>query len=153
MMLFTLLNPSEIFLVSRIFVEMDITLKIWIMVVMNTFSLLQLFLEKKHVLEKLTSYSCRLYQTIIKPIESYAVMSQKFYDLKFFMIWHERLGHSRLSMMCRIINNSFERPLKNQKILMPNNYNCVVCSQGKLITRPSFTKAESKSPAFPEQHI
>ena len=30
---------------------------------------------KKHVLEKLTSYSCRLYQTIIKPIESYAVMS------------------------------------------------------------------------------
>ena len=30
---------------------------------------------------------------------------------------------------------------------MPNNYNCVACSQGKLITRPSFTKVEYESPA------
>ena len=26
---------------------------------------------------------------------------------------HRRLGHLELSMMCRIINNSFEHPLKN----------------------------------------
>ena len=36
----------------------------------------------KHILEKLPPYSCGLYQTIIRPIESYAVMNQKFYNLK-----------------------------------------------------------------------
>ena len=46
MMLFIQLNLSKIFLVSRIFVEMDITLKLWMMIVMNTFSLLQLFMGK-----------------------------------------------------------------------------------------------------------
>ena len=61
---------------------------------------------KKHILKKLHSYSCGLYQTIIRPIESYAVMNQKFYDLKTFMIWHERLGHPGLSLIRRIINNS-----------------------------------------------
>ena len=106
---------------------------------------------KKHVLEKLTSYSCRLYQTIIKLIESYAVMSQKFCDLKFFMIWHEHLGHPELSMMHRIINNSFRHPLKNQKILMTNYYNYVACSQDKLIIKPSFTKVEYESPTFLER--
>ena len=40
----------------------------------------------KHILEKLPSYSCGLYQTIIKPMESHVVMNQKFYDLKTFMI-------------------------------------------------------------------
>nr|CAN64376.1 hypothetical protein VITISV_004557 [Vitis vinifera] len=85
-------------------------------------------LGKKHILEKLISYSYGLYRTITRLIESYAVMNQKFCDLKTFMIWHERLGHPGLSMMCRIINSSFGHPLKNQKILMPNDYNCVVCS-------------------------
>ena len=66
------------------------------------------------------------------------------------MIWHEGHSHSRLSMMCRIINNYFGHPLKNYKILRPNNYICVVCSQGKLITRPPFTKVESESSAFLE---
>ena len=40
----------------------------------------------KHILEKLPSYCCGLYQTIIKPMESYVVMNQKFYDLKTFII-------------------------------------------------------------------
>ena len=100
---------------------------------------------------KCSSYSCGLYQTIIRPIESYVVMNQKFCDLKTFMIWHESLGHPRLSMMRRIINNSFRHPLKNQKILMPNYYNSVACSQGKLIIRPSFTKVEYESPTFSER--
>ncbi|KAL6335659.1 hypothetical protein AAG906_032841 [Vitis piasezkii] len=47
--------------------------------------------------------------------------------------------------------NSFEHPLKNQKILMPNYYNYVACSQGKLIIRPSFTKVEYESPTFLER--
>ena len=41
---------------------------------------------EKHILEKLPSYSCGLYQTIIRPMKSYVVMNQKFCDLKFFMI-------------------------------------------------------------------
>ena len=41
---------------------------------------------KKHILEKLPSYSCGLYQTIIRPMKSYVVMNPKFCDLKFFMI-------------------------------------------------------------------
>ncbi|KAL6327585.1 hypothetical protein AAG906_021876 [Vitis piasezkii] len=53
-------------------------------------------------------------------------------------------------MMCRIINNSLGHPLKNRKILMPNDYNCVACSQGKLIIKPSFTKVEYESPTFLE---
>ena len=76
--------------------------------------------------------------------------NQKFYDLKTFMIWHERLDHLGLSMMHCIINNSFGHPLKNQKILMPNDYNCVACSQGKLIIKPSFDQVEYESPAFLE---
>ena len=51
-------------------------------------------------------------------------------------------------MMCCIINNFFGHPLKNQKILMLNDYNYVVCLQGKLIIRPSFTKFEYESPTF-----
>ena len=67
------------------------------------------------------------------------------------MIWHEHLGHPRLSMMRRIINNSLGHPLNNQKILMPNDYNCVACSQGKLIIKPSFDQVEYESPAFLER--
>ena len=46
MMLFIMLILAKIFLVSRIIAEMDIILKLRIMVVMNIFSLLWLFLEK-----------------------------------------------------------------------------------------------------------
>ena len=70
-------------------------------------------LEKKNVLEKLSSYSWGLYQTIIKPIKSYVVMNQKLCDLKTFMIWHECLGHPGLSMMYCIINNFLRHSFKN----------------------------------------
>ena len=108
--------------------------------------------RKKNILEKLSFYSCGLYQAISRPIKSYVVMNQKFCDPKTFIIWHECLGHLGFSMMCCIINNSFGHPFKNHKILMSTDYNCVVCSQGKLIIRPSFTKVLSKSPTFLE-HI
>ena len=54
-------------------------------------------------------------------------------------------------MMRRVINNFLGHPLKNQKILMPNDCNCVACSQGKLIVKPSFTKVEYESPTFLER--
>ena len=92
-----------------------------------------------------------MYHATIKPIESYVVVNQKFNDLKVFVIWHDRLGHLGSSMMHRIIEHSHGHPLKNQKILSPNEYSCVVCSQGKLIVRSSFTKVISESPVFLER--
>ena len=41
-------------------------------------------------------------------------------------------------------------PLKNQKILLPNEFSYDPCSQGKLIVRPSLNKIMSKSPVFLE---
>ena len=48
---------------------------------------------KKIVAEKLLAFYSGLYHTIIKPIESYAVMNQKFNDQKIFTLWHNKLGH------------------------------------------------------------
>ena len=53
--------------------------------------------------------------------------------------------------MRRIIEYSQVHPLKNQKILLPNEYSCVACSQGKLIVRPSLTKVIHESPVFLER--
>ena len=49
--------------------------------------------RKNIVAEKIPVFSYGLYHTTIKPIESYAVMNQKFNDLKIFTLWHNRLGH------------------------------------------------------------
>ena len=103
---------------------------------------------KKLVVETLLAFSTRLYHTTIKPIESYVVVNQKFNDPKTFVLWHDRLGHPRSSMMRRIIENSQGRELKNQKILLSHEYPCVACSQGKLIVRSSHTKVKFQSPIF-----
>ena len=54
-------------------------------------------------------------------------------------------------MMRRIIENSCRHPLKNQKILLSNEFFCAACSQGKLIIRPSPLKVVVESPAFLER--
>ena len=48
--------------------------------------------------------------------------------------------------MCCIICNSNGDFLKNQKILMLNDYNCVINLQEKLIIRPSVTNVVFISP-------
>ena len=106
---------------------------------------------KKLVMEKLSSFSCRLYHTIIKSIESYVVMNHKFNNPKTFILWHDRLGHPKSSMMRRIIEHSHRHPLKDQKVLLPNEYPCAACSQGKLIVKTSFNKVTSESPVFLER--
>ena len=106
---------------------------------------------KKIVAKKLSAFSSRLYHTTIKPIESYTVMNQKFDDSKIFTLWHNRLGHPGSSMMRRIIEQSHGHPIKNQKILLPNEFSCDPCSQGKLIVKPSFKKIMSESPVFLER--
>ena len=54
-------------------------------------------------------------------------------------------------MIRRIIEHSNGHPLKNQKILLPNELSCEACSQGKLIVRPSINKIMSESPVFLER--
>ncbi|KAF7137709.1 hypothetical protein RHSIM_Rhsim07G0041900 [Rhododendron simsii] len=103
---------------------------------------------QKLVLETLSAFSSGLYYTTIRTIQSYAVMHQKCTNPKLFMLWHDRLGHPGSIMMRRIVENSHGHPLKNQKILLPSNYPCTACSQGKLITRPSLSKVIVESPSF-----
>ena len=100
-------------------------------------------------MEKLPTFSSKLCHTTIQPIELYVIVNQKFNDPKFFVLWHDRLGHLGSSMMRRIIEHSHGHPLKNQKILLPNEYSCAACSRGKV--RPSFTKVIYESPVFLER--
>ena len=100
---------------------------------------------KKLIMQKLLAFSFGLYHTNINPIESYIVVNQKFNDPKIFVLWHDRLDHPRSSMMQRTIEHSHGNSLKNQKILLLNEYPCVSYSQGKLIVRPSFSKVVSRS--------
>ena len=89
-------------------------------------------------MERLRALSSRLYYTLIRGVEVYAVMNQKFSDPKIFMLWHDRLGHPGSTMIRRIIENSHGHPLKNQKILLSHENLCTACSQGKLIIKPSY---------------
>jgi hypothetical protein len=106
--------------------------------------------DQKLILEKLSAFSYGLYYTTIRTIESYVVMHQKCSNPKMFMLWHDRLGHPGTIMMRRIIENSHGHPLKNQnqKILLPSDYSCTACSQGKLVIKPSHSKVIIESPSF-----
>ena len=55
--------------------------------------------DQKLIMEKLSAFPFGLYHTTIKPIESYVVVNQKFNDPKVFVLWHDKLGHPRSSMM------------------------------------------------------
>ena len=96
---------------------------------------------KKLVMKKLSSFSSRLHHTNIKSIKSYVVLNQKFNDTKTFILRHDKMSHLGSPMIRIIIEHSHEHPLKNQKILFPNENPCAVCSQGKLIVIPSLAKS------------
>ena len=108
--------------------------------------------SQKLVVEKLPAFFfSELYYTTIITIELNMVMSHKLSHPNIFMLWHDRLGHPRSTMMRRIIENFHGHPLKNQKILLYSDYLCTACSQGKLIVRPSHTKFLVESPTFLER--
>ena len=120
-------------------------------VIQNVFTLSLLFMARNLLWKKLSAFSFGLYHTTIKPIESHVVVNLKFNNPKIFILWHDKLGHLGSSMMLRIIEHSHGHPLKNQKIILSNEYSCVACSQGKLIIRPSFDKVTFESPVFLER--
>ena len=51
-------------------------------------------------------------------------------------------------MIRRMMKYSHGHPLKNHKILLPSDYPCSTCSQGKLIIKPFFSKIAIESPSF-----
>jgi hypothetical protein len=103
---------------------------------------------QKLILEKLSAFSSGLYYITIRTIELHVVINKKYSNPKMFMLWHDRLTHLGTIMMCQIIENSHQHPLKNQKILLPSDYPCAACSQGKLIIKPSLSKVIVESPSF-----
>ena len=78
----------------------------------ESFYITSIISRKNIIAEKFSAFSSRLYHTTIKPIESYAVMNQKFNDPKIFTLWHNRLGYPGSSMMRRIIEQLHGHPLK-----------------------------------------
>ena len=83
---------------------------------------------QKQIFENLISSSYGLYQTTIRPLESHAVMNHKFNDLKAFLLWHERLGHSGLSMMRLIVQNSNGQPLTSRNFFKSHDFCCTAFS-------------------------
>lgn len=69
-------------------------------------------------------------------------------DLILCTIWHDRLGHPGQTMFKRIIDNSCGHTLEKRCLVLPRDYLCIPCSQGKLITRPSFLKVKDGSLTF-----
>ena len=110
-----------------------------------------LITRQKQILEQLIFSSYGLFQTTIRPLESHVVINKKFNDPKTFLLWHERLGHPRLSMMRRIVQNPNGHPLTSRQILKSHNFSYIVCSQGKLIIKPSFIKIAFESSTFLER--
>ena len=102
----------------------------------------------KTIHEKLEASSMGLYYVMIKAVETYSTISWRLVNLDQFGLWHDRLGHPGASMMRRIIQNTKGHPLKDTKVLLSKDYNCEVCSQGKLIIKPSITKVDLESPLF-----
>jgi len=97
---------------------------------------------------KITCFSSEIYYTIMKSIETNVVIHQKCFDLKIFMLWHDRCGYLGSIMMQWIVENSHGHPLKNLKILLPSENPCIACSQGKFITKSSSWKVIIESPYF-----
>ena len=100
------------------------------------------------MLERLPAFCSSLYYTNISSIEAHAIVNQQLTNHGEFIIWHNRLGHPGSIMMRRIIENSSEHSLINEKILQTNKFSCAACSQVKLIIRPSLAKIGIESLYF-----
>ena len=51
-------------------------------------------------------------------------------------------------MLKKIVDNLNGHTLANQYLILSIGHLCIPCSQGKLITKPSFLKTASESPSF-----
>ena len=68
-----------------------------------------------------------------------------------FIIWHDRLGNPEFNIMRKSIENSRGCTLNCPNILQSKEFSCAVCSQEKLLIKPSTVKVGIESPAFLER--
>ena len=89
-----------------------------------------------------------LYITKIRRVESHLnehIKNTKDIELK---LWHDRLGHPRSIMMRRIISQSHGHNLEIPRISKNGGLPYHVCSEEKLLIKPSKIKVDSETPYF-----
>jgi hypothetical protein len=95
--------------------------------------------DSHDILKRMHSLPSGLYYTYIKlvPHVAYKVIFQ---NIDAFTIWHERIGHPGVGMMCKIIDNSSDHNLNSVKFPKSSDFICTTCVTEKLILRPSPIK-------------
>jgi hypothetical protein len=73
-----------------------------------------------------------------------------FHNVDIFLTWHSCLGHPRIELMRKIIENFTGHDLKDAKISKSNDFVCTSCAMGKLILRPSLLKIHAETLRFLE---
>jgi hypothetical protein len=101
------------------------------------------------VLEKIPSTPSGLYYIYIKHIP-HAAYKVIFQNIDTFMTWHSHLGHPRVGMMRKIIENCTGHDLKDAKFPKSNDFMCTSCAMGKLLLWPSLLKIHAEPLRFLE---
>jgi hypothetical protein len=107
--------------------------------------------DQKTVVESFPSIKESLYYTYVKPQSDIAVFKTIFSNQESYRIWHDRLGHPGLNMMQRIVKNSNGHNLITKDFPNQEDFLCIACAKGKLITRPSQLKIQAESMSFLER--
>jgi hypothetical protein len=102
------------------------------------------------ILERIPSLPSGLYYTYIKPI-LHVVYKVIFQNVDAFTTWHERLGHPRVGMVRKIIDNSIGHNLNSAKFPKSLDFMSIACATGKLIMRPSPLKIKVEPLKFFER--
>jgi hypothetical protein len=102
------------------------------------------------ILERIPSLPSELYYIYIKhvPHITYKVIFQ---NIDAFTTWYECLGHPKVGIMRKIINNSTGHNLNTVKFLKSSDFMYTTCVTRKLIMRPSPLKIKVEPLKFLER--
>jgi hypothetical protein len=107
--------------------------------------------DNKNIVEIFPSMRQALYYTYIKPTQKHVTIQTILRNNESYRIWHDRLEHPGLSMIKRITNNLNDHNLKKNGFPNHEDFVCVACAKGKLITRPSILRVRDQSLSFLEK--
>jgi len=85
--------------------------------------------DQMRVVEKALGTSYGIYYTQIEPPHEYVAMPTIFKNLESFKIWHERLGHPRLTMMRRIIATCAGHGINTSHFPKPKDFYALLVQQ------------------------
>jgi hypothetical protein len=117
--------------------------------IMSTFSTLLKNGDGHDILEIIFSLPYGLYYTYIKSV-SHIAYKVIFQNVDAFITWHEHLGHPRVGMMRKIIDNSSGHNLNSVKFSKSSDFMCTAYATGKLILRSSPIKIKVEPLKFLE---